>query len=222
MAELRAALDRRLRAVSTPTSTPSRMTKAQYTRLLKDEHIRLSMLGGMSERDAKAAARPAATIDDLKDRNNALRRKLRASGVDYRTDEQRRTDDVEKNALLDEVQRLATAGGHDGAGKRAAASKLTVPELRKLVADTKAYQQRQADKARAARQGAAQQEAFRRRQAALPATDRQVDFIVNLLAARRRSGEEGGFFVGPVDRAGIARLSRADASAYIDSLKGDY
>lgn len=198
------------------------MTKGQYTRLLKDEHIRLSMLGGMSEREAKAAARPAATIDDLKQRNSQLRRTLRERGVDPRTAEQRGADDAETATLLDEVERLATAGGHDGASKRMAASRLTVPELRRLVIDTRRYQQRQAGLAEARRQDAVTQEAFRRRQATMPATGSQVDLIMTLLAARRRSGEGGGFFVGPTDRVGVARLSRADASAYIDSLRGSY
>ncbi|MFF9309869.1 hypothetical protein ACF1BS_03070 [Streptomyces sp. NPDC014748] len=54
------------------------------------------------------------------------------------------------------------------------------------------------------------------------ATDRQIDYILDLLARRHRSGEGGGFFTGPTDRAGIAKLSRSEASAYISSLKGDY
>ncbi|MFI8201112.1 hypothetical protein ACIF6K_32070 [Streptomyces sp. NPDC085942] len=54
------------------------------------------------------------------------------------------------------------------------------------------------------------------------ATDRQVEYILSLLAARRRSGEGGGFMFGPTDRAGIAQLTREDASSYIDSLKGTY
>jgi hypothetical protein len=54
------------------------------------------------------------------------------------------------------------------------------------------------------------------------ATPRQVDYILQLLQAREYSGEGGGFFVGPKDRAGIEELSKAQASAYIRSLKGDY
>ncbi|MFC1418607.1 hypothetical protein [Streptacidiphilus cavernicola] len=54
------------------------------------------------------------------------------------------------------------------------------------------------------------------------ATPRQVDYILRLLAARERSGEGGGFFYGPKDRAGIEEMSKADASSYITSLKGDY
>lgn len=204
------------------TATPTRMTKGDYTKLLKAEHVRLQILDGKTEREAKAAARPAATIDQLKDRNRTLRSKLQAAGVDHRTAEQRRTDDTEKNGLLDEVQRLASTGGHDAAAKRAAAAKMSTPELRKLVADIKAYQQRQVEKQAAARSGRQAQADFDRQQAALPASPRQVDYILSLLRRRTQSGEGGGFFAGPTDRNGIARLSRADASAYINSLTGDY
>lgn len=54
------------------------------------------------------------------------------------------------------------------------------------------------------------------------ATVRQVDYILQLLAVRERTGEGGGFFYGPTDRAGIEELSKAEASTYITSLKGDY
>jgi len=54
------------------------------------------------------------------------------------------------------------------------------------------------------------------------ATPRQVDYILTLLDRRARSGDGGGFFSGPTDRAGIEKLSRSEASSYIDSLKGDY
>ncbi|MFD8839801.1 hypothetical protein [Streptomyces griseofuscus] len=54
------------------------------------------------------------------------------------------------------------------------------------------------------------------------ATPRQVDYILQLLARRERTGEGGGFFYGPTDRAGIEEMSKADASTYISSLKGDY
>jgi len=69
---------------------------------------------------------------------------------------------------------------------------------------------------------AADEAAERARTAQNLATERQISYILDLLAQRRRSGEGGGFFNGPTDRAGIAALSRSEASAYIDSLKGDY
>jgi len=205
-----------------PTATPTRMTKGQYTKILKDEHVRLQMLDGKTEKEARALARPAASIDELKERNKALRGKLRDAGVDHRTEEQRRTDDAEKNGLLDEVERLAVAGGHDGPAKRAAAAKMTPPQLRKFIQDTKDYQRRRAERARAEKEGAAAEIAWREQQTKLPARDRQVDYIMNLLARRRRNGDGGGFFNGPTDRAGVAKLSQADASAYIDSLTENY
>jgi hypothetical protein len=61
-----------------------------------------------------------------------------------------------------------------------------------------------------------------RRQKGPLATPRQVDFILKLLARRERTGEGGGFFYGPTDSAGIEEMSKADASTYITSLKGDY
>lgn len=54
------------------------------------------------------------------------------------------------------------------------------------------------------------------------ATPRQVEYILRLLAARERSGEGGGFFVGPKTRGDIALLSKGAASTYITSLTGNY
>ncbi|MET8661665.1 hypothetical protein [Streptomyces griseus] len=54
------------------------------------------------------------------------------------------------------------------------------------------------------------------------ATDRQVELILSLLSERRRTGDGGGFQTGPVDRPGIEKLTREQASTYIDSLKGAY
>lgn len=54
------------------------------------------------------------------------------------------------------------------------------------------------------------------------ATPRQVDYILQLLAQRRRTGDGGGFFQGPTDRAGIEELTKAEASTYITSLKEEY
>jgi hypothetical protein len=54
------------------------------------------------------------------------------------------------------------------------------------------------------------------------ATPRQVDYILILLQEREYSGEGGGFFSGPKDRAGLEQLSKREASLYIQSLKGDY
>lgn len=64
--------------------------------------------------------------------------------------------------------------------------------------------------------------AARARAAQNLATEAQIAYILDLLARRRRTGEAGGFFDGPTDRAQIAAMSRSEASAYIDSLKGEY
>jgi len=72
------------------------------------------------------------------------------------------------------------------------------------------------------REAREQQLAQARREKGELATPRQVDYILRLLAARERSGEGGGFFTGPTDRAGIELLSKSEASTYITSLKGDY
>ncbi|NJQ04309.1 helix-turn-helix domain-containing protein [Streptomyces lonarensis] len=54
------------------------------------------------------------------------------------------------------------------------------------------------------------------------ATDRQIDYILKILAWRERHGESDGFMHGPTDRAGIARLTKQAASTYITSLTGSY
>ena len=56
------------------------------------------------------------------------------------------------------------------------------------------------------------------------ATARQVDYIMTLLDRRQRDGlaDVVGFTTGPATRQGVARMTRRAASAYIDSLKGEY
>ncbi|MUN41389.1 helix-turn-helix domain-containing protein [Actinomadura litoris] len=61
-----------------------------------------------------------------------------------------------------------------------------------------------------------------RRQKGQLATPRQVDYILDLLEQRRISGEGGGFYLGPADRAAIEEMSKNEASVYITSLKGEY
>lgn len=72
------------------------------------------------------------------------------------------------------------------------------------------------------RKARAEQLAEARRTKGPLATPKQVDYILQLLSRRERTGEGGGFFYGPTDRAGIEEMSKADASTYITSLKGDY
>jgi len=54
------------------------------------------------------------------------------------------------------------------------------------------------------------------------ATERQVAFILTLIDRRRRDGEAAGFTTGPTTREGIAKLTKRQASSYIDSLTGRY
>lgn len=56
------------------------------------------------------------------------------------------------------------------------------------------------------------------------ATASQVDYIMTLLDRRQRDGlaDVVGFTTGPATRQGVARMTRRAASAYIDSLKGEY
>lgn len=58
--------------------------------------------------------------------------------------------------------------------------------------------------------------------AAALATSKQADYIMSLLAASTRSGEEGGFMTGPTTYSEVAKMTRTAASAYISSLKGTY
>lgn len=62
------------------------------------------------------------------------------------------------------------------------------------------------------------------------ATGNQIDYIVSLLSRRTRAGEGGGFMStqglyredGTINRAAIAAMTRRNASALIDSLRGNY
>lgn len=67
-----------------------------------------------------------------------------------------------------------------------------------------------------------EQQAAAARRASGLATPAQVDYILDLLAQRRRTGDDSGFMTGPTDRAGIEQLTYNTASAYIDSLRGTY
>lgn len=74
----------------------------------------------------------------------------------------------------------------------------------------------------AVREAREQQLEDARRQKGALATPKQIDYILQLLEQRERTGEGGGFFTGPTDRAGLETLSRREASTYITSLKVDY
>ena len=89
-----------------------------------------------------------------------------------------------------------------------------------------AYTRKDADKVEQVIRLSALEKAAARRvaagQPAEPATERQVDFIMTLLAWRGFSGEADGFVSGPTTREEVAKLSKSQASAYITSMKGGY
>ena len=108
---------------------------------------------------------------------------------------------------------------------------VAITEGMKLVAYVEdgvayAYTRRDADKVeQVIRLSALEKAAARRVAAGQPAelaTERQVDFIMKLLALCGVSGEADGFVSGPTTREAVAKLSKAQASAYITSMKGGY
>lgn len=155
------------------------------------------------------AADAGVTVQDLYD---AVGERAITSGTRAfsRRDEDRVRGLIEtrqrRTALLDELAHLCGCLGHDATKKRAAAdAKLTDRELADMVSKTRAYAKAQAidirtqaEKDRAAGKG--------------PATDRQINYLADLLNARRRSGEEGGF-------APIGVYYRADGRVNMDKLR---
>ena len=108
---------------------------------------------------------------------------------------------------------------------------VTLTEGMKLVAYVEdgvayAYTRRDADKveqiiSRAAAEKAAADRVAAGQPAEL-ATERQVDYIMSLIARRAAYGEADGFMAGPTTREAVAKLSKSQASAYITSMKGGY
>ncbi len=114
-----------------------------------------------------------------------------------------------RQAAIGEALRLARLGGHNPDTVAAKLAGMTTAAIDKLARDTAAYLRRKGIDTRPPA-------------AHWTASAAQVDYIMSLLRSRSASGEGGGFFNGPTDRAAVARLTKADASAYITSLKGDY
>ena len=89
-----------------------------------------------------------------------------------------------------------------------------------------AYTRKDADKVeQVIRLSALEKAAARRVAAGQPAelaTERQVAFIMSLVARRAAYGEADGFMSGPTTREAVAQLSKSQASAYITSMKGGY
>lgn len=100
-------------------------------------------------------------------------------------------------------------------------SSLTDDEIRTKAEGLEA---KWSEMAEAARQVATEKHAEREMAEAIErvqetlATPKQVDYIMTLL----RKHEGGGYMTGPTTREGVAALDRQTASAYIDSLKGEY
>ena len=89
-----------------------------------------------------------------------------------------------------------------------------------------AYTRKDADKVeQIIRRAAAEKAAADRVAAGQPAelaTERQVNFIMSLVARRAAYGEADGFMSGPTTREAIAKLSKSQASAYLTSMTGGY
>ena len=89
-----------------------------------------------------------------------------------------------------------------------------------------AYTRKDADRVEQVIRLAALEKAAARRvaagQPAELATERQVDFIMQLLGWLGFSGEADGFVSGPTTREEVAKLYKAQARAYITSVKGGY
>lgn len=198
----------------------AQMTAAQYRKILRDSIVELAVLDGQDAKTVKASMTPLAGLDigDLKKRQSGLRDALDRKGVEWRNPEQ---EEKIRATLLDEVERLANAGGHDGAAKRGHAEQMSIAELRKLIAATRDFMER---KARRLRREAGRVATSPVREVYKPgkATPDQVAEIMRLLKRRKADGEGGGFMVGPTDPDGVQDMSQEDASGYIDSLRGEY
>lgn len=117
----------------------------------------------------------------------------------------------ERLALLAELEHLASCLGHDGAAKRRLADqKWSDAQISAALRTAHRY-------AKESRIDVRTEE-----EKNPPVSLAQVNYILDLLDRRRRSGEGGGFYGGPTDRQGISGLTYAEASTYIDSLTGDY
>lgn len=120
---------------------------------------------------------------------------------------------AERVRLLNRLAWLCRCMGNDAAMvERKVANadrKVTHEQLAQMIRTTEAYCRANGVDIRTAAEKA-------------PAGTPQVDYILDLLAQRHRDGDDSGFMRGPTDRAGLEQLTRDEASAYIDSLRGTY
>lgn len=129
----------------------------------------------------------------------------------------------ERKALLDRIEHLAVAIGEDGPARRAGADAKnpTLDGLRAVIAGVEKYARAKGIDIRTDAEKAAPEPT---------ATPRQIYYITSLLEGRAAAGEGGGFFStkglyrgdGSIDRDAVAALTRKQASALIDSLRGTY
>lgn len=131
--------------------------------------------------------------------------RVRTLASRYAADQRTRT------ALLNEIAFIGQRFGRDPKQQRENADRrMDNAALRDHIQKCRAY---------ANRHGI---DLTRRNADAVAASPRQVDYILALLAQRRRDGDDSGFYQGPTKRADIEQMSSRDASTYITSLKGDY
>ncbi|MEU7631677.1 hypothetical protein AB0C34_17065 [Nocardia sp. NPDC049220] len=133
--------------------------------------------------------------------------------------------------LLDQIEHIAGLLGYDGAAKRAAADKKfrRTSELADFVRQCAEQARRDGHNPRTPAQQEKDATAAHRR-ATEPVTDRQVDYLVKLLARRTTSGEGGGFATttglytadGNIDVNAVRALTKSAASNLIDSLTNRY
>ncbi|MFF0822426.1 hypothetical protein ACFYUR_18850 [Micromonospora haikouensis] len=115
----------------------------------------------------------------------------------------------QREAALTELRRIAAIAGHNPDVIAAKVATKTTDEITKLIADTTAYLRGKGIDTRP-------------EQPAHPATTRQINYIMDLLARRKRAGDGGGFITGPTTREGVAKMTAEDASLYITSLTENY
>lgn len=128
-------------------------------------------------------------------------------------------------AAQDLIERAAAVGYT--AEQIAEAVRLRVDSLEVMSGRDEAIVERMITEREVARQT---QQPRRRPTGTALATDRQVSYIGDLLRHRSRTGDGDGYMsvrglvdeTGRPDRAAISRMTRAQASAVIDSLSGSY
>lgn len=146
------------------------------------------------------------------------------SGADQRRIEVLIGETIERTQVLHRICHLATLAGRDPKIVRGNAATWSTAKLARLAEQQDTHLRRQGVDTRAE---ADKQADAARRQA--PATDKQVAYLITLLARRARSGEGGGYAPtrglysgGNVDEQALRALTVEQASQLIDSLTDRY